>query len=193
MTNKTGFLIVLLFATSLLYITCSKKVDTTPLKPRLLITLKDTAKQSVAGATVKLYKNLSDTGITKISDTTGIVIFDDLDVAVYYWLAQKDCKTNWNSQTTLNRALVPDVILYGYSVLSETGTLRIINNSIDPYKVVDSLTKLSVTISKDTPYIGHPKIGLHLIHSEKVSTPGAGKDTIIEIKCGDTSIITIPY
>ena len=191
MTSKPGFLTILLIIISVAYITCSKKVDTILLKPRLLITLKDTAKQSIAGATVRLYKNLADTGITKISDTTGIVIFDDLDPVLYYWFAQKNCKTNWNSQMTLNRVLVPDVILYGYSVLSETGTLRIINNSVDSFKVVDSTAKLSLTISKDTPYISHPNIGLHLIHSEKVSTPGIGKDTVIEIKCGDTSVVNL--
>ncbi|MEO7802705.1 MAG: hypothetical protein ABIR81_11925 [Ginsengibacter sp.] len=172
--------------------TCSKKVDSPPLKPRLLITLKDTARQSVAGATVTLYKNSNDPGITNISDSTGIVIFDSLEVALYYWVAQKDCKTNWNSQTTLKRVLVPDVILYGYSVLSETGTLKIINNSIDTYKVVDSFYKSSITLSKDTPYIGHPETGKHIIHSEKVSTPGVGKDTVVDIKCGDTSVINLP-
>lgn len=192
MINKCVFLISLLFAASLLDIACSKKVDTIPLNPRLLITLKDTAKQSVTGATVKLYKNVSDPGIIKISDSAGIVIFDDLEPTLYYWLAQKDCKTNLNSQTTLKRNLLPDVILYGYSVLSETGTLKITTNSIEPYKVVDSIGKLSLTISKDTPYIGYPFIGLHRIHTEKLNTINTGKDTVVEIKCGDTSVINLP-
>lgn len=192
MKREPFFIIVLLILTSLAYITCSKKVDDLPLKPRLLITLKDTDKQSVAGATVKLYKDSADPGIIKISDTAGIVIFDSLDVALYYWLAQKDCKTNWNSQRTLNKVLVPDVILYGYSVLSETGTLKITNSSNDPYKIVDSSYKYSFNVSKDTPYLGYPYTGLHLIHKEKVSTPGVGKDTVIKIICGDTSVINLP-
>ena len=174
----------------LFLINCSKTQEII-LQPRLFITLKDDTGKSVAGATVRLYKNAQDTGITQISDSTGFVIFDSLEAKLYYWLAQKGCKTNRNSQTTLNRPLVPTAILYGYSVLSETGTLEITNTSTEPYKVSDTLFK--ITLSKDTPYIAYPKVGSYLIHHEKVSAPGIGKDTLIQIRCGDTTRLRLPY
>jgi len=95
---------------SLFFLTCSKK-QVVDIKPRLFITLKDTAGNSISGATVKLYKNILDTGITKISDSTGVVFFTNLEPEIYYWLATKGCKTNLNSQTTLNRKLIDNVVL----------------------------------------------------------------------------------
>lgn len=188
MKNNIRFILVLSF-TSLLLQNCSKTPEV--IKPRLLISLKDEAGNSIPGATVRLYKNAGDPGITQLSDTTGIVIFSNLDEALYYWLAEKGCKTNRNSQTTLNRVLISDVILYGNSILSETGTLMITNNSPEPYKVSDSV--FNITLVRDTPYITYPKIGSYLIHSEKVSTPGVGKDTLVMIACSDTVFINLPY
>jgi hypothetical protein len=171
-------------------VTCSKKKET-DIKPRLFITLKDTSGNAVSGALVRLYKNVTDTGITKISDSTGVVIFTGLEPTVYYWLATKGCKTNRNSQTTLNRDLITNAVLYGYSIMSETGTLIITNSSTEPYKVTDSV--FTATVYIDTPYISWPKIGSYLIHSEKLSTPGTGKDTLIQINCSDTAVIRLPY
>ena len=179
-------------ATSLLFIKCTKKEQPILSKPILFITLKDTAGNNISGATVRLYKNDLDTGIIRISDTTGLVKFYNLESEVYYWLAEKGCKTNRNSQTTLNRILIPGAVLYGNSVLSETGTLKITNTSTERSKVSDS-TFFNLTISLDTPYITYPKVGSHKIHSEKLSTPGIGKDTLIQIQCGDTTFITLPY
>lgn len=173
----------------LLFMMCAKNQDII-LKPRLLITLRDEAGKKVPGATVRLYKSEQDSGITQISDTTGTVIFNNLEEELYYWLAVKGCKTNRNSQNTLNRPLIQDAILYGSSVLSETGTLKITNTSTEPYQVSDSLFNI---ILNDTPYIAFPKVGSYVIHSEKVSTPGIGKDTLIKIRCGDTTSIRLPY
>lgn len=189
MTVRKIVLLVLSLS-CLVGIKCSKSHEITT-KPSLFITLKDEAGKKVSGATVRLYKNEQDSGITQISDTTGFVFFQNLEAEQYYWLAQKGCKTNRNSQNTTNRALIPDVVLYGYSVLSETGILKIINTDAEPYKVSDSLFK--ITISRDTPYILYPIVGLYVIHSEKVNTPGTGKDTLITIQCGDTSRIILPY
>lgn len=184
------FFLLAILATGFCLATCTK-VQEENIKPGLLITLKDTSGNSIAGATVRLYKNETDTGITKLSDSTGVVIFTELEPVLYYWLATKGCKTNRNSQTSLNRVLLPNVVLYGYSVLTETGMLRITNSSTEPYLVTDSVFKATVYI--DTSYISYPKVGSYLIHSEKLSTPGIGKDTLIQISCGDTTIINLPY
>lgn len=190
MKTQQLYFIAALF-TGLFLVTCSKKQEIVT-TPGLLITLRDTLGNSVSGATVRIYKNATDTGISKISDSTGVVFFTDLEPAIYYWLATKGCKTNLNSQTTLNRKLITNVVLYGYSVMMETGTLMITNSSADPYKVTtDSVFTANVYI--DTSYISYPKIGSYFIHSEKLSTPGIGKDTLIQINCGDTALIKLPY
>jgi hypothetical protein len=190
MKNCFSFLLVIVLVNSL-FVSCSETIQKELSKPRLLITLKTEAGKSVPGASVRLYKNVSDPGLVKISDSSGVVIFSELEPVLYYWLAEKACKTNKLSQMTLDRPLVPGAILYGYSVLAEAGTLKIINNSTDAYKVSDST--FTVTVKKDTPYIVHRKVRSYLIHSEKISTPGTGKDSLIRIRCGDTTIINLPY
>ena len=183
--------LMLLLLPCLLFLKCGKIPPPEILKTRLLITLKDDKGLSVAGTIVRLYKNAADTGIVRIADSSGILYYPDLEVAVYYWLAEKGCKNNRASQTTLNRPLIEGVILYGYVVLSETGTLKIKNNATEPYKLFDST--FTVKLPADTTYFVYPKVGLHRIRAEKVSTPGIGKDSIIQIKCGDTTYINLPF
>lgn len=181
--------IVLVLGCSL-YVRCSKQQITFE-KPKLFITLKDALGKSVDSATVRLYKNVQDTGTIQISDTSGVVIFRNLEPAIYYWFAQKGCASNRISQTTLNRPLIENAILYGYSVLYETGTLIITNTSTEPYKVTDLF--FNIIIPGDSTYTVYPIVGSRTIHSEKVSTPGIGKDTVITSQCGDTSKLMIPY
>ncbi len=189
-TRITG--LILLTLTGLLIVKCSKKEQLSP-KPALFITLKDSAKNSVAGATVRLYKNVKDSGITQMSDSNGVVIFENLEPELYYWLATKGCANNRGSQTTLKRPLIHGVVLYGYSVMSETGILKITNKSAERYKVSDTL--FTITLSRDTPYIAYPQVGTHLIHSKIASdtSTGAGKDTLIKVGCGDTTNLIVPY
>lgn len=173
------------------FVSCSTPIKEEIKKPTLLIKTRDDSGKVISGAIVRLYKNISDSGLTKISDSTGLVIFSELDPVLYYWLAVKGCKTNRISQMTINRALIPGAVHYGYSVLAETGTLKIINNSTDVYKVSDSL--FNITVKKDSPYIVHRRVRSYLVHTEKISTPGIGKDTLIRIRCGDTSVINLPF
>src|SRR5829696_6651600 len=120
-------LIVLVFTSFLLY-NCSKIIPPPIEKPKLWITLKNDTGKAVQGVTVRLYKNDSDPGITQLSDSSGVVIFSGLEDSLYYWLAEKGCSTNRVSQTTLARPMVPNGILYGYSVMTPTGAIKIINN-----------------------------------------------------------------
>jgi hypothetical protein len=173
----------------LLLTVCSKNKEVI-LKPRLHITLKNDSAKSVAGATVRLYKNAQDSVAMLISDTRGVVFFENLEPVIYYWIAEKGCSTNRMSQVSLNRPLVTDAVLYGNSVVSGTGVLKITNISGEPYKLSDSLFSI---VLNDTPYIAYRRVGSYNIHSEKLSTPGVGKDTLIEIRCGDTTRIILPY
>jgi hypothetical protein len=183
--------LIILLLTSLLFLRCAKTPPKEKLKTRLMITLGDDEGKSVAGTVVRLYKNSADTGIVRIADSTGKLYYPDLDTTLYYWTAQKGCKNNRASQTTLNRPLIDGIILYGYSVLSANGTLIVKNNLAEPYKLSDSA--FSITLPADTTWVGYPKIGVHKIHAEKVSTPGIGMDSLIQIKCGDTAFINLPF
>jgi hypothetical protein len=174
--------LIILLLTSLLFLRCAKTPPKEKLKTRLMITL---------GDVVRLYKNSADTGIVRIADSTGKLYYPDLDTTLYYWTAQKGCKNNRASQTTLNRPLIDGIILYGYSVLSANGTLIVKNNLAEPYKLSDST--FSVTLPADTTWVGYPKIGVHKMHAEKVSAPGIGMDSLIQIKCGDTTFINLPF
>jgi len=185
-------LISVLSLTCLLFLKCAKTVPQEKLRTRLLITLRDDEGKSVAGTVVRLYKNAADTGITRIADSTGVLLYPDLDTVLYHWLAVKGCKNNRGSQTTLNRPLLDGIILYGYSVLSNTGILKVKNNSTETYKLSDS-TFFNVTLPADTTCYLYPKIGTHKIHAEKLSAPGIGKDSLIQIKCNDSTLISLPF
>lgn len=195
---KIGGLFILALA-CLLLVKCSKKQQEIVVSPSLFITLRDSAGKGVGGATVRLYKNAQDSGITQISDSAGVVFFQNLETKIYYWFAQKGCLTNRNSKNTIGRPLIQGIVLYGYSLMSATGILKIANSSAEPYTVSDSLFNVTfsnsfkITLSSDTPYIAYPRVGSYVIHSEKVSTPGIGKDTLIKVQCGDTSTIVLPY
>lgn len=171
-------------------VNCSKPTEVI-LKPRLYITLKDIAGKSVSDATVRLYKNPTDSGITKLSDSSGVVVFNDLDTVLYYWEAKKGCKTNRHSQNTLKRSLIPNVILYGYSVMSETGELIITNKSQESYKVSDLL--FSVVIKSDSSFATYHNVGSYLIRSVPVSDSTNIKNKSINIICNDTVRLNLPF
>lgn len=189
-TYSIGTVILILLC--LVLLKCSKKEETLS-KPILFIAIKDTAGKNIAGVPVKLYKNQTDPGTIKLSDTTGYAKFYNLDNAIYYWYAEQGCKTNLSSQYTIAYNLVNGAVHYGYSILQETGTLIISNTDTISYKVSDSLSRFNFTIKADTSIIKFPVIGVYKIHSEKTSTPGEGNDTLIHIQCGDTTFLTLPY
>ncbi|MEP6584121.1 MAG: hypothetical protein ABJA90_07630 [Ginsengibacter sp.] len=187
---KNRILIITLLVTISFFISCSKTTEVT-VKPMLLITLKDETRNAISDATVRLYKNAADSGITKFSDSTGVVIFNDLDATLYYWDAVKDCKTNKHSQNTLNRPLIAGVVLYGYSVLSATGDLYITNNSPGSYIISDS--RFNSTIKSDSVFTTYHNVGAYLLHSVPVSDSTLIRDTTIQISCNDTTFINLPY
>jgi len=190
MKTNTALLISIL-CSCLLLLQCAKEAPQEILKTRLLITLRDEKGASVSGTVVRLYKNAADPGIVRTADSTGVLLYPDLEIATYYWLAKKDCKTNLASQTTLGRPLVDGAILYGYSVMAETSTLRLKNTDSITYKLSDST--LSLTLPADTGFITYPKAGRHRLRLQKQSTPTVFKDTILQFNCGDTIVLNVPF
>lgn len=171
---------------------CTKPLPPEVLKTRLLITLRDEKGESVNGTVVTLYKkNVPDSAIVRIADSSGVLLYPDLEIATYYWLAKKDCKTNLASQTTLGRNLVNGAILYGYSVMAATSTLKLKNNAADAYKLFDPT--INLTLPADTNFIAYPKVGSHTLRLQKLSEPRTFKDTILQFNCGDTTDLNIPF
>jgi len=183
-------MVIILPLICVVYWNCSKKEELVS-KPRLFITVVDETGKGVEGASVHLYKNEQDPGLLKTTDSSGIVLFDSLETELYYWHAEKECKTNRNSQVSLNRPLMPGVVLYGYSILAETGILKIINTSAASYNVTDSLSWNIVL--NDTPFITYPLVGAYTVYFEKISMPGAVRDTTIQMQCGDTTQLILPF
>lgn len=182
--------LMLLLVCSGLFIKCSKVPPPEVLKTRLLIKLRDLEGKSVTGTIVRLYKNSADSGITKVADSTGVLYYPDLEVATYYWIARNGCKNNLASQTTLNRPLIEGHILYGNSVLSATSAFKIINKSPDSLKISDST--FSLKLRGDTTYWVYHKIGSYKLHYETVKAPLITKDTMVAIKCNDTTVLNLP-
>jgi hypothetical protein len=182
---------ILLSLVAICSYTACKKYREELIRPRLHITLKNDSAKSVAGATVRLYKNEQDPGITQVSDTGGVVFFENLEPILYYWYAEKGCTTNRVSQMYLNRPLIEDVVLYGNSRMVETGIVKISTNSNDTYKISDSLVTRNVT--RDTPYIAYRKVRHYLIRTEIPGVAGSAKDTLLRINCGDTTRLVLPF
>jgi len=175
---------------ALLFLTCTKAPPQPLLKTRLIITVLDDEGKSVDSSVVKLYKEGVDTPIVKIADSTGLVLFPDLEPALYRWTVQKGCKSNLASQSSLNRKLLQGLAMYGSSILSARAVLKITNTSSYAYKITDST--ISVSIKADTSIFVYPKIGLRTLHLVPADTLKAASNKVIQIKCGDTAYIKLP-
>jgi hypothetical protein len=182
--------LTILFFCALLFITCTKVLPEAERKTRLIITLLDDEGKSVDSAVVKLYKEGIDTPMVKIADRTGLVIYPDLEVALYRWTAQKGCKNNLASQSSLNRPLLQGLALYGSSILSARSVLKITNTASYAYKITDST--INVSIKADTAIFVYPKIGSRTLHLVPSDTLKAASNKVIQINCGDTAYIKLP-
>jgi hypothetical protein len=188
---KTLFpaLTILLFC-ALLFFACTKVPPEPVLKTRLIITILDDEGKSVDSAVVKLYKEGVDTPMVKIADRTGIVLYPDLDTALYRWTVQKGCRNNLASQSSLNRPLLKGLALYGSSILSARAVLKITNTAPYAYKITDST--ISVSIKSGTAIFVYPKIGSRTLHLVPSDTLKKASNHVIQIKCGDTAYIKLP-
>jgi hypothetical protein len=188
---KTFLLSSILIFCALVFFTCSKVTTVPSLKTRLVITLADDEGKSVDSTVVKLYKKGIDTPMVKIADSTGLIYYSDLEVAIYYWTAQKGCKNILASQSSLNGPLPEGLASYQYCVLSSRAVLKITNTAPFDYKLTDST--ISITFKADTILYAYPKIGLRTLHFVPSDTLIKARDTVMQIKCGDTAFIKLPF
>ncbi|RPD43496.1 SpaA isopeptide-forming pilin-related protein [Paracnuella aquatica] len=139
-TKKLHTLLILSFALALF--SCSK--EGTP-APAAVTSLKITVKEGflpLSGATVRLYLSQEDllnatgqVGSTKITDAKGEVTFTDLSPLKYYWKVDAGCKSNINSEVTSTAALSRGLTNTATVQVAPTGTLRVVNNTSNPYDV----------------------------------------------------------
>lgn len=177
---------------TLFVVSCTKIAPEPVLKTRLLITLRDDEGKRVDSALVTLYKNGVAAPVDTLSvDSTGIAYFPDLAVATYHWTAAKGCKTNLASQQSLNKPLIEGMILYGYSVLSSRAVLKIENTTANTYTIADST--INVSFRGDTTLYVYPKIGTRTFHFEPADTLKNALDTVMEVTCGDTAYLKLPF
>ncbi len=115
----------------------------TILKPtELKITVLDVSTNVVAGAQVKLFATLSDwqngtnqVGSTLTSNSSGVVMFTNLQPSKYYWAISKSCQNNYNTTYTTTGSLTANTVNTVNSQVISTGTLVFTNTSSNPYKV----------------------------------------------------------
>jgi hypothetical protein len=185
---------VVLLAIILVFTQCSKtNNDEAPTDMR--ITVIDQTGNRVAGATVKFAQSpyfMPGYTSTQTSDINGNVLFSNISTSsrFYYIYAEVGCNNNVADTSfprflTLNTLNVDSIIVY------EKGALRINNTSNEGYHISSSFFNTTLPANIQTTY--NPRAGNYVVHSEQLSSPGAGKDTLIHITCGDTSTITLPY
>ena len=149
----------------------------------------------VPGATVKLYKYEvipnNQVLATQIAGSNGIATFSNLSPIQYAWYAEKGCLKGgiftWLGTLNVN------VLNKGAVFVSETGALKLINNSSEAYLVNGFQVTNSFNLPNNSTHLYDTiGVGQYTIHGEPVSTPGIGRDTLINITCGDTVTVSYP-
>ncbi|MFA5154280.1 MAG: hypothetical protein WC554_17145 [Clostridia bacterium] len=95
-----------------------------------------------SNATVSLYKNLSDLTNeinavqTKITDESGIVLFDNLEPLKYYFYAELDCENNLNSANMFVQPIIQGITNRANILLTESeSTIHVSSYYNESYKV----------------------------------------------------------
>ena len=194
MKSKKYFLLTITVI-FIIFIGCKKndQMSVTALKIRLI----DEQGNSLTGATIKLYESLADMqnqenqlGTTQISDANGEVTFSNLAAITYYWLAEKGCQNNINGITT-TEVLELNKTRLVTSTLSDTGTLKLTNQSGDQYQVfVNEYLLLTADGGYFYSYIYVPA-GSYSIRVLQVGGT-VNKSYTGTITCGSTLTVTFP-
>ncbi len=194
MFNKlTRQLFFILMLAGIFFTACSK--TTVEQTATLQITVKHIAGGVISGATVNLYKYELPPShqilATQITGTNGIVTFNNLSPIAYGWDAEKGCQKG--QYGTWLGPLNIGILNKGVILVIETGTLKLINNSSETYLVNGFQATNALNLLSNTTYFTNLNAGPYTIHGEPISTPGIGRDTLINIVCSDTATITYPY
>lgn len=130
-----------LFVFFLVIVASCKDNDTDPIPTSLEITFLDGAGEAIPDVSAKIYKSENDllnnsnqVGSQQISNEQGVVRFSNLESIKYYWSAEKGCLNNKNSSITTQEALTANRVNLVNSILSETASISLINNSFNSFE-----------------------------------------------------------
>ena len=193
-TKLTNLPVIILVLVCILFTGCSK--DTNSTAASLQITCKDESGNLITGASVRLYRTfdpINQVGTTLITGTDGTVTFNNLSEDIYVWVAEKDCQTNQINQLQMTLFLTGNKLNTVTDILHNAGYLKLINttSSID-YSIRAPFFSMRTTLPANTIQVTSVRVGSYTVHGEQVANPGVGKDTVINIICGDTSVIKYP-
>ena len=144
--------ILFLFAIIIIALSSCSKKDSSSASPQsatpvtipteLIITVNDNLGTPVSGATVELYSSSADLAtrtnaiVSKTTNASGQVIFSsNMSPIKYYWWAEKGCLNNVAGINSTSGPIVANDNNVITTMLGKTGTLQMVNNSSNPYKV----------------------------------------------------------
>lgn len=190
----------LLFATVLLFASCSKdKEDEPKVQPTSLEIKVYNNNNVVSGATVQLYANQTDcltkTNIIKsnYTDANGIASFTNLKPIQYFYRVEKDCMNNVFESNTTTNYLTANVKNTLSISISSKGNLKINNLYTNPYKLY--INSVFVTnINANTYYsISNIPIGNYTIRMLQISGYlfyPTDETKTATVTCGSNTVIT---
>ena len=170
---------------------------------KLQIKVLDINANVVSGAAVKLYgtfadwqNNTNQIGTTLSSNSNGIVTFSGLQSKIYYWDASNGCMNNYNNSYYNINNLTPNAINTFSTIVTETGTLKFISNSTNPYKVeVNGIVAFNSMAGGTTQYLYYKPATNYTVKVTQLSgyvfSPTI-KSYTGNLTCGNTLTITYP-
>ncbi|HPY82149.1 MAG: hypothetical protein M0R02_01275 [Bacteroidales bacterium] len=189
----------------LVFNSCKKENDSvSPLtnSTSLELTIKNNIGNSISGASVKLYASGIDrsnktnqVGTTQFSDASGKVVFNELSNIKYYFLVEKDCQNNINGGVTTTSALIANKTTVLDIILSETGTLKFVNTSSNPYRVYINGSVAFDMNGGTTKYENYMSTGFYSIRVLQLSGylfTATDKTYTGTLGCGQTMTVTFP-
>ncbi len=195
--NKVMLCIVLAL-TMLLFSSCDDEITDTSLE----VIVKDNLGNPVEGASVKLYLEYSDLqngidqiGTTQITNTEGKAVFTGLSPVKYYWFAEKECFNNYNGAVTTAESLTEGVKNIVNCIVSQTGTIKMVSTSTNPYKVYFNGSYVFDVAGGQTFYSFYKPTGSYSIRVLQISgylIYPTDETYSTTLSCGETVTVTFP-
>lgn len=175
--------ILILLSLVLVFASCSKDEDdsnsvnstTSPLETKsstptsVEFTIKNELGNAVPGANVSLFSSQSDwennvnKRYTTTADAQGKCTISNLSTLRYYWYVESGCLNNYNNANTTTTLLKENSINQIFVIVSPTGTIKLINNSNNSYRVYLNDSNCCDMLGKTTKYLSHKTIGAYIV------------------------------
>ncbi len=173
----------------------------TPVTTSLKITITNNQGQTASGTTVYLYASESDWRAdnnrkgTAITDGYGIAIFSGLSAIRYYWFAERGCENNsFGTAYTVN-ALAANKVNTTSSTIAGTGSIKLVNSSINPYKIFINGQEYIDMVGGTNKIIQYAAIATHTLRVLQISGYAlypTDKNYSVPVSCRATTTVTFP-